>query len=393
VGGAASLNKGAKEMAETRRPHKRGAGEGTVVHRSDGRWAAAVTLPSGKRKWLYGKTRADVSRKLTEAVHATQQGRQLDSNQTFGAFLHWYLKEHAESRLRPRTFKTQKMYVDKHIVPALGKIPLAKLTPQHVQAFLNEEREKGLAGWTLRQIRSIMRAALHVGARYGLVSRNVVQYTDAPTLTAAEITPLSPEQARAFLAGIAGDRLEALYVVAMATGLRQGELLGLAWEDIDLDAGQLTVSRQLQRFDGEYRMVDLKTAKSRRSIALPQVAVQSLRAHRARQAEQRLAAGPHWEGRGLVFARPDGHPLNGTVATKMFQKTIARLGLPRQRFHDLRHTAASLLLAQGVSLKEVSETLGHSQIGITANLYGHMFPEIRRHVADRMDEILGQGQA
>src|SRR5262249_53327665 len=153
-----------------------------------------------------------------------------------------------------------------------GKVPLAKLTPQRVQAFLNDEKKKGYAGWTIRQVRSIIRASLQVAVRNGLVDRNVAQYTDAPQLTAAEIRPLTPEQARTLLAGIAGDRFETLYITAMATGLRQGELLGLRWQDVDLDEEQLTVAYQLQRIDHEYRLVEPKTAKSRRTIALPQIA-------------------------------------------------------------------------------------------------------------------------
>jgi integrase len=205
----------------------------------------------------------------------------------------------------------------------------------------------------------------------------------------AEIRPLNPDQARAFLDGIRGNRLEALYSVALALGLRRGEALGLRWEDIDLEVGTLTVRRSLQRVDRALSFVEPKTAKSRRTVALPRFSVAALRTHRLRQLEERIQLAAVYQDQGLVFCRPDGRPLNEAGVTRGLQATLARLGLPRQRFHDLRHGAASLMRAQGADLKLISATLGHSEIGITADLYTHLFPEVSRDLADRVDALMG----
>jgi integrase len=207
-----------------------------------------------------------------------------------------------------------------------------------------------------------------------------------------EIQPLTPGQVQTLFAGIRGDRLEGLYIAAAATGMRQGELLGLTWPDVDLTSGQLVARQALQRVDRTATFVEPKTKRSRRTLALPIVAHEALRARRVRQLAERLEAGPMWEEWGLVLTTPRGTPLHPSIVTHSFQKLLARLGLPRQRFHDLRHCCASLMLAEGLTLKDVMETLGHSQISLAANLYGHLYAERRREVASRMDGVLGTGR-
>jgi integrase len=196
------------------------------------------------------------------------------------------------------------------------------------------------------------------------------------------------DEAKLFLGTIAGDPLEALYTVAIACGLRQGEALGLTWDDVNLESRTLSVRRALQRVDGKLTFVETKTEKSRRTIVLPMVATARLAAHHERQTTQCQVAGEQWQESSLVFTTSIGTPLDRHNVTRNFQRLLARLGLPRQRFHDLRHGCASLLFAQGLSAKEVIETLGHSQISTTADLYGHMFDSRRREIADRMDDAL-----
>lgn len=169
---------------------------------------------------------------------------------------------------------------------------------------------------------------------------------------------------------------------------RQGEALGLRWDDVDLDAGTLTIRKSLQRVDGELQLVEPKTAKSRRTVALPDVAVSALRAHRVRQIEERLLAGSRWNDTGLVFTTTIGTGLDGRNVTRQFQKLLEDARLPRQRFHDLRHTCASLLLAQGVHPRVVMETLGHSQVRLTMDTYSHVIPQLQREAAGRIDAIL-----
>ncbi|MGH2363442.1 MAG: tyrosine-type recombinase/integrase [Chloroflexota bacterium] len=267
---------------------------------------------------------------------------------------------------------------------------MRELTPQAVQAFFNDKHSAGLAARTVSQVRAELRAALNDAMRWGLVARNVAALADGPRITHEEIQPLSPVEAKGMLDAISGDRLEALYSVALAVGLRQGEALGLHWDDVDLEEGTLHVKTTLQFINGEWQFVEPKTSRSRRTIALPCVAVGALRAHKDRQEFERRSAGKAWQETSLVFATPTGEPLHGTTVTKAFQKILRGADLPRQRFHDLRHGCASLLLAQGVHPRVVMETLGHSTIALTMNTYSHVMPELQREAANKMDATLSR---
>jgi integrase len=192
-----------------------------------------------------------------------------------------------------------------------------------------------------------------------------------------------------FLDSIVGDRLEALYSVALTMGLRQGEALGLRWQDIDLELGYLRIANQLQRVHGAPKLVEPKTERSRRTLAMPPMITRSLEHHLARQQKERSAAGDRWTETGLVFATVEGKPLDGTAISKGFHRLLERAGLEQRRFHDLRHSCATLLLVQGVSPRVVMDLLGHSQIGLTMNTYSHVIPDLRRDAADRMQDLLG----
>lgn len=210
---------------------------------------------------------------------------------------------------------------------------------------------------------------------------------EPPKAARYEVRPLTTEQARVLLEAIRGDRHEALYLVTMATGLRQGEAFGLRWDDVDLDTGTITVRHQLQRINGTPTLTAPKSARSRRTIALPAFVVPALKAHRTRQKAERLAAGVRWQDWKLVFTNPTGGPLTPNVTTA-FARLLKAAGLPKQRFHDLRHLCASLMLAQGVHPRVVMEQLGHSQISVTMNTYSHVAPALQREAAERMDALL-----
>lgn len=326
----------------------------------------------------------------------------LDERQTVAQYLAHWLHQCAKPVVRPSTFRRYGDMVRLHIAPELGAIRLSKLTPQHVQAFLNRKcgapsasrtkvgrpTPRGLSPRTVRHCHAVLRVALGQALRWGLVSRNVAALVSPPRVEHTEVQPFNPEEARHFLGAVQGDRLEALYTVALACGLRQGEALGLLWDDVDLDAGSLRVCHALQRVDGVLTLVEPKTARSRRNIALPALVVKALRAHRARQLQERLLAGQRWEDTGFVFTTTIGTPLDARNVQDGFKAVLARAKLRQQRFHDLRHGAASLLLAQGVQPRGVMEILGHSQIGITLNLYSHVMPELLRDAADKMDAVL-----
>jgi integrase len=239
-------------------------------------------------------------------------------------------------------------------------------------------------------MRAVLRRALNHAIRWEIVARNVATMVDAPTRESHTVQPFDAEEAAAFLAAIGGHRLEALYCAVLACGLRQGEALGLRWDDVDLNARTLAVRKQLQYAKGSgFCLVDLKTARSHRTIHLPNVAALQLAEHKRRQAVERLPVGVTWNDWNLVFTSKGGRPLWASNVTHEFQRVLKRAGLRHQRFHDLRHACASLLLAQGVPARVVMEVLGHSQISVTLNTYSHVVPALQREAADRMDDVLG----
>jgi integrase len=380
------------KTSEHGRKGRRGNSEGSIYRRKDGRWVAQVSGVAGTgRVFRYGKTRAEAAAKLTTALKSVQDGLPIPGErQTVDKYLESWLEESAKPSIRPMTYVSYASLIRLHVIPELGGVPLAKLTPQHVQALMNRKLAAGLSPRRVAMIRGVLRTALNQALRWGLVSRNVATLVSPPRAVRFEVRPLEPEQARLFLKAVRGDPLEPLYTVALAVGLRQGEALGLRWEDVDLDAGTLHIRHGLQRIEGKLRLVEPKSARARRTIVMPALVTESLRAHRVRQTEQRLLAGAEWEEGDFVFSTAVGRPLTDSTVTHMFQRHLARAGLPRQRFHDLRHACASLLLAQGVSPRVVMELLGHSQITLTLNTYSHVMPGLQAEAAARMDGLLSQ---
>jgi integrase len=224
--------------------------------------------------------------------------------------------------------------------------------------------------------------------RFGLIGHNVAALVRPPRGPRYEVRPLDPDEVRHLLRAVRNDRLEALYVVAVTLGLRQGEILGLSWADVDLGAGRLQVRHALQRFDHAYHLVEPKSARSRRTLLLPLAARSALERHRRRQEEEQSQAGELWQDHGLVFTTAIGGPLDSTGVTAALQRHLARAGLRRQRFHDLRHACASLLLSRGVSPRVVMEMLGHSQISLTLDTYTHVLPSLLSDAAGQMDDLL-----
>jgi integrase len=370
--------------------HRRGNGEGSIYQRRDGVWCASLRTPGGGRKVVYGRTHNEVRRRLTEIVHSKDSGTFSDAKGlTVGAFLDQWMAEVVQPSVRPWTYKGYEVHVRLHIKPVLGRLPLDALAPRHVQALLNQKLAEGLSPKTVRYIRGTFRTALKQATRWGLIGRNPIDAVDGPKVERYEIQPFTPEEARQFLSAIRGDRLEALYSVALTMGLRQGEALGLRWQDVDLALGYLHIRKQLQRFDGEFRLVEPKTPRSRRMLALPNSIVRDLREHKDHQRNERQIIGDRWQDSDLVFTTDRGRPLDGTVVSHHFHRVLDRAGLPQRRFHDLRHSCATLLLVQGVSPRVVMDVLGHSQIALTMNTYTHVIPELRREAADRMEALIG----
>ncbi len=350
---------------------------------------ASITRQDGSRKHFYGGTRAEVQKKLALALHAVETGTLADARGlSTGEFLDQWLTDVVRPHVRQWTYRGYEVHVRLHLKPALGRVPLAKLTPQQIQQLINAKTRSGLKPKSVRYILGTLRSALNQAVRWDLISRNPATLVDGPRVEQFEIQPLSPDEARQFLSSIKGDRLEALYSVALTMGLRQGEALGLRWQDIDVEMGYMRISKQLQRVDRKLQLVEPKTKRSRRTLAMPAVINRALMEHRVRQDHERAKAGERWVNTELVFTTPIGTGLEGTAVTKDFHRKLSRARLPQRRFHDLRHSCATLLLVQGVSPRVVMDVLGHSQIALTMNTYSHVIPDLRRDAAQRMDDLL-----
>jgi integrase len=374
---------------------RRGHGSGAVYKRKVGGkvvgWTAQLDLgfENGKRKRqaFYGRTQDEVQAKLDEARHALRKGTFIAGPKiTTAQWLERWLLDVAKPKVRPSTFRRYKDLTEQHIAPSLGRIPLERLSPADVRQLLNAKGAT-LAPRTVHHIRAVLRTALHQAERDGLIQRNAAALTESPRIERQEMKTFTPDQARAFQQAIKGDPEEALYLVALDSGLRQGEILGLRWEDVDLAAGTVRVTHALQRVEGKLVWVEPKSKTSRRTVKLGVVAAQALREHRQRQFQEQDRV--TWLPFGLVFTGAHGQPLEGTSLTKRFQALLERVGLPRMRFHDLRHSSASLLGSQHIPARVVMQRLGHSTIALTMNTYSHVFEEMNQEAADAMDRVLG----
>ena len=344
---------------------------------------------SGRRVYRYARTRAEAAAKLASALKSVQESNPLPpERETVATYLASWLDVSARPTVRPMTYISYEAIVRRHLVPELGRIRLSRLGPGDVQAMMNRKLAQGLSARRVDYLRAVLRRALNDAMRFGLVSRNVAALVRPPRRPRYEVSPLGPDEVRHLLSEVRVDRLGALYVVALTLGLRQGEILGLRWADVDLVSGRLQVRHALQRFDGEYHLVEPKSARSRRTLVLPVVATASLERHRRQPQEERARAGEMWQEHGLVFASPIGRPLDSSSVTGALQRHLVRAGLRRQRFHALRHACASLLLSRGVSPRVVMEMLGHSQISLTMDTYSHVLPSLLSDAADQMDNLL-----
>jgi integrase len=353
-----------------------------VVHTAEGR----------KRRTVYGKTRKEVAAKLAKAISNREDGLIFDAkNLTVEDYLDLWLRNSVQDTVRLTTYQGYERVVRLHIKPALGRIKLDNLTPVHVRSLYRERLEAGLAPRMVQLVHTILHKALKQAVNDGLIPRNVTEAVKAPRPVKKEMKPLSPAQARELLEAARGERLEALYALAVTTGMRQGEILGLKWEDLDLEAGTLQVRRTLSTaLGGGVRFGPPKTARSRRSIRVPKLALTALRRHRKTQLEERMKLSGLWEDHDLVFTTGVGTPLSrADLITRSFKPLLRRANLPDIRFHDLRHTCATLLLSRGVHAKLVQELLGHSTIAVTLDTYSHVLPGMDDGLADTMDEALG----
>jgi integrase len=347
------------------------------------------------------RTKRECQEALNEALARLREGTFVRSSPLgLSAFLvdEW-LPAVRPPRVRPSTWASYRMAVERHIVPALGGVLLQGLTPGHLTAFYRtlldggrRDRRGGLAPKSVRNIHGVLHAALRDAVRWGYLARNVAAVADLPRGMAPEMRVWSPEQLRAFLDQVRGDPLYAAWLLLATTGMRRGEVAGLRWVDVDLDAGRVSPRRPRVVVDYEVVVSEPKTAKGRRSLALDPATVAALREHCTRQLEQRLAVGPRWQDSGLVFTWPDGRPIHPERFTRWFEQHARAAGLPKIRLHDVRHSYATAALAAGVPAKVVSERLGHATIAITMDTYSHVLPALDAQAAGTVARlILGDG--
>jgi integrase len=372
---------------------KRGNGEGSITrHKKSGLYMARYTVqtPTGpKRKTIYGKEREEVAETLIEALSNRNKGFIFEGeDQTLSAYLERWLNGSAKGSVKTSTFESYERLIRNHIKPALGNRKLKNLAPDHVQYFYQAKLDAGLAPGTVRLMHGILHKALEQAVKWGIVLRNVCKATTPPRPNPEEIRPLDAEQAKRILEMARGNRLEALYVLAVTAGLRIGELLGLKWEDIDLGAETLHIRRTRSQAKSGPTFTTPKNGKGR-NIRLTHRAVEALKSHKAVQNAERLKLGDLWENNDLVFCTTAGKPLDfRNVATASFKPLLKKVGLPDIRFHDLRHTCATLLLSRGHHPKLVQELLGHASVAMTLDRYSHVLPGMGEQTAAAMEAAL-----
>jgi integrase len=355
-------------------------------------YRGAYVGPDGKRRYVSGKTKEEARRNLRRAKGDAERGLVFDGdNLRVGEYLDRWLSDSVSDTVKATTFERYEQIVRLHLKPALGRVKLKALTPAHVRGLYREKLEAGSSARTVRYIHTTLHKALKQAVMDGLIPRNATEAVRPPQPTREEMHPLTPEQAKHLLqvAHESGDRLEALYVLAINTGLHQGELLGLKWDDVDLEDGSLQVRRTLAITKNGLVLTSPKTTGSRRSVKLTSKAIEALKRHLERQLGEIDRVGSLWNENGMKFASETGEPLNRhNLTRRSFKPLLKRAGLPEIRFHDLRHTCATLLLTRNVNAKIVSEMLGHSTIAITLDTYSHVLPNMRDQAAAAMKEAL-----
>lgn len=363
-----------------------------ITKRKDGLFQGMYTIqtPDGpKRRYIYGRKYKEVEHKLAEAMGDAARGLTYDAGTvTVGGYLTGWLSDSVRDTVRQRTYERYESIVRVHLIPTLGRVKLKALSPAHVRGLYREKLDAGLAPGSVLHIHRTLSKALKQAVMDGLIPRNAAAPVKPPRPRREEIRPLGREQVRALFEAASGDHLEALYILAVTAGLRRGELQGLKWEDVDLEAGTLQVRRTLSEPKGGYIFEAPKSGKGRQ-IRLTQRATEALRSHRKRQLEERMERGALWSDHGLVFPSSIGTPFLGGNLNRTFKPLLQRAGLPKIRFHDLRHTCATLLLRQGVNPKFVQELLGHADISLTLNVYSHVLPDMGDAAAGAMDAALG----
>jgi len=349
---------------------------------------------AGKRsqKWFSGfRTKKEAEQAMAAKMQEVNTGNFTESShETFGAYIQRWLDD-KQSQVRPSTYRSYEWLVRCHIVPNIGHIRITDLRPQHLQTMYRKlsEGERPLSNRSIQQLHTVVHESLKRAMKWGIVHRNISDAVDPPRIDRKRSDVWTPEQSLQFIEGSKGEeRYWIGFVLAIMTGMRKGEILGLRWSDIDMERGYAQVRQTLGWVAGKPVLQEPKTERSRRSVALSPETILALEQHRNEQVQDRLFFDSEYKDHGLIIARPDGSPQNPRTFDDAWYRALERSELPRIRFHDLRHTHASILLQQGVHPKIVSERLGHATISITLDTYSHVLPGLQKEIADRFDDII-----
>lgn len=378
--------------------------QGHIRKRGKRSWAVVIELGrdpvTGKRRqsWRSIKgSKREAEALLVQLLHQRDTGIDRPPGRiSTGEYLENWLRDYARVNTAPKTYQCYEDVVRRHLIPGLGSIPLTRLRPQHIQAHYSRalqggrlDGQGGLSARTVLRQHQVLHVALRHAVKWQLLASNPADAVQPPRPERHEIRALAVDEVRRLLKAADATAYGALVHLAVATGMRQGELLGLRWRDVDLEAGVLHVQQTCQWLPHRsFIFRQPKTQRSRRSVALSPESVRRLRRHRQRQLEERLLLGPAYEDSGLVFATPLGTPIDPSNLRRAWSGIVRAAGLEHLRFHDLRHAHATLLLRQGVHPKVVSERLGHSGVGITLDTYSHVLPDLQAQAAAQLDALL-----
>lgn len=366
---------------------RRSRGLGSVYFiEKKGLWAGSIVLPDGRRRVKTSKLQKDVKDWIIKERGKIQDGVFVkDEHITVSSFLTRYLEEYCKRTLRVTTFAGYKSVIEDHIIPELGNVKLVALRADQINHLLSKKLDAELSNRFVEYIHGILKRSLNVAVKWGLLIKNPATMVTPPKPVYKIPKTWSMDQVKSFLEVLKDDRWAAIYYLGCGTGMRKGEVLGLPLSALDLDKGYLMVIQTLQLVNGKLELLEPKTQKSRRMIVLPEFVKEALRTHFVRRST--ISQSPSWRESGLVFTTDIGTPISPRNLVRHFKSKLQQAGLPDIRFHDLRHTTASLLLEKNVHPKIVSELLGHSTITLTLNTYSHIINPINKVASSEMDDM------
>lgn len=358
---------------------RRSKGEGTIYQRPDGLWVAQITLPNGKKKTKYSKTQKVVKDWLLTQRKALEEGNWVENDKVaFSVFLDRYYSDVALHTLRPKTIESYEYIIRMHIKPEIGNIKLNALRPDHLQKLYSLKLNQGLSNRTVQYIHAIIHKSLHHAMKWGLVNRNIADLVDPPRINRKTPQTLNIEQIKQLLEVLKDDRLYALYTIAVGCGLREGELLGLYWEDVDFLSSNIHIQRAVQQLKGKGLIItEPKSEKSKRNVAMPGFVFNAL--WDLKEKSGKLS--------GLVFPTSNNTPISPRNLVRHYKSALVKAKLPDLPFHSLRHSFATIQLMAGTNPKIVQEALGHSQISLTLDTYSHVIPSLQKEAAEKMNEL------